>query len=196
MTINTEDLKNVEIDSIEIFLQKKIKIKGLVNLKFWKENDGEKIVKLSTKKYSGDEVKKKKLNFSEKLQIESDELPEFAKNEYDKENIPEYSKKEIEKYTKFDNDFLEKENHNVQRKDLNPSIDCEDFLCEYKVKFVIKFNRKTMYDESDEFVIDLYTLKPSFIDKCIQSYFKTKESSSFIFGDEIDLDKKNEKNQV
>ena len=196
LAINTEDLKNVEIDSIEIFLQKKIKIKGLVNLKFWKENDGEKIVKLSTKKFSGDEVKKKKLNFSEKLQIESDELPEFAKNEYDKENIPKYSKKEIEKYTKFDSNFLEKENHNVQRKDLNPSIDSEDFLCEYKVKFVIKFNRKTMLDESDELVIDLYTLKPSFIDKCIQSYFKTKESSSFIFGDEIDLDKKNEKNQV
>ena len=193
LVINTNDL-NEEIDSIEIFLEKKIKMKGNWKLLFWEKNNGEKIVKICPKKYSGDEVKKKILHFSEKLKIDSDELPEFVKNQYDINNISQYAKKEIEKYTKFDSDFLEKENHNIQRKDLNPSIDTEDFFCEYKVKFVIKFKDKKMYNEYDEFVIDLYTLKKSFIDECIKSYFNAKESSSFLSLDnQKDIDKKKRK---
>ena len=180
LTVNTSNLKNVKIDSIEFELQKIIKIKGLLNIKPWKENDGEKTVSLFKKKYSDDEVSGENLQFSLKLQIDSEELPEFVKNEYDNNNISDYCQKEIEKYIKFDSNFLEKESLNNHRKDLNPSIDTEDFSCEYKITFNFEFNKK-MFKESDEFAIDLYTLKPCHINECIKPYFEIKESSSFIF---------------
>lgn len=174
----SKDLKDIEIDSIELVLEKKLKIKqpaSLQNLKFWEENEGEKEETMFKEKYKGDEIKKNNMSFSLNLEIDKDEFPLFI-SEFDQKEKSEVSKKEIKRFIKFDENFVERDE---RREFLNPSINTELFSCEYRAKLNILFKNKTVFDKSEEFIIDLYTIKPSVIDKILENYFKTHENPLF-----------------
>ena len=140
--INSSDLIDLEIKTIEFVLQKKLCVKGLLDFQFFNKKE-ERII-MDSRKYEGD-VKKKKLKFAGKLKL----------NE-----IPEFSEKEIQRYTKFDGDFIERDD---QRMILNPSINTDLFSCEYKIKVNIKFDSYLKREISFGLVIDFYNMKPSFI---------------------------------
>ena len=126
-------------------------------------------------KYKGDEINKNVMNFSLNLEIDKDEFPLFI-SEFDKKEKSEVAKKEMKRFIKFDENFVERDE---RREFLNPSINTELFSCEYRVKLNINFKNKTVSDKSEEFIIDLYTLKPSVVDKIIEIYFKPHENPSF-----------------
>ena len=76
----TKDLKDVEIDSIELNLKQILKIKqppSIQNLKFFKGKGGEKENTMVSEKYKGDEIKKNVMNFSVNFEIDKDEFPSF-----------------------------------------------------------------------------------------------------------------------
>ena len=130
---------------------------------------------LFNKKYKGDEVKNKVMTFKENLQIDKNILPSFL-NEYDnKKEKSEMARKEIQRFTKFNENFLERDELRVE---LNPSINTDLFLCEYKVKLNINFSNGAS-NNKEEFLIDIYTLRPTIIDKFLEPYFNIKEHGSF-----------------
>ena len=178
--INSSDLIDLEIKTIEFVLQKKLCVKGLLDFQFFNKKE-ERII-MDSRKYEGD-VKKKKLKFAGKLKL----------NE-----IPEFSEKEIQRYTKFDGDFIERDD---QRMILNPSINTDLFSCEYKIKVNIKFDSYLKREISFGLVIDFYNMKPSFIDDYLKHIFIIKENPSFDNNleenknKEEDKSKKNEENK-
>ena len=171
LIINVTDLKDVEIKSVEITIEKIIKILGKINIKFWGEKDEIKNITVFTKTFEEDEVKNKILNFSEEIEIDKNELPEFVK-----ENNTPLNTKEIERFLRLDENFIDRDE---QRVELNPSIKTDFFSCDYKVKFNIKFSNKKAKEVNEEFLINLYTLKPSTIEENIANYFNTEENPSF-----------------
>ena len=171
LTVNKTDLKDVDIKSIEFTLEKILKITDKISLKFWGEDSRVKKITIFSKKYEDDEVKNKIMKYLENIEIDKNDLPEFVK----KNNEPKVYAKEISRFIKFDDDFIERDE---LRFELNPSIKTDLFFCEYKVILNIKFNKK-LDEIKDEFLIDLYTLKPNVIDKNNEHYFKIEESSSF-----------------
>ena len=189
LTVNKTDLKDVDIKSIEFTLEKILKITDKISLKFWGEDSRVKKITIFSKKYEDDEVKNKIMKYLENIEIDKNDLPEFVK----KNNEPKVYAKEISRFIKFDDDFIERDE---LRFELNPSIKTNFFFCEYKVKLNIKFNKK-LDEIKDEFLIDLYTLKPNVIDKNNEHYFKTEESSSFESqtGEQTDYDNLEEENK-
>lgn len=157
--INSSDLIDLEIKTIEFVLQKKLSVKGFLDFKFFNKKE-ERII-MNSRKYEGDIIKKKKLKFAGKLKL----------NE-----IPEFTEKEILRYTKFDKNFIERDD---QRMILNPSINTDLFSCEYKIKVNIKFDSYLKREISFGLVIDLYNMKPSFIDDYLKHIFIIKENPSF-----------------
>ena len=173
--INSSDLIDLEIKTIEFVLQKKLCVKGLLDFQFFNKKE-ERIV-MDSRKYEGD-VKKKKLKFAGKLKL----------NE-----IPEFSEKEIQRYTKFDGDFIERDD---QRMILNPSINTDLFSCEYKIKVNIKFDSYLKREISFGLVIDFYNMKPSFIDDYLKHIFIIKENPSFDKDLEENLNKEEDKSKT
>ena len=171
LTVNKTDLKDVDIKSIEFTLEKILKITDKISLKFWGEDSRVKKITIFSKKYEDDEVNNKIIKLLENVEIDKNDLPEFVK----KNNEPKVYAKEIARFIKFDDDFIERDE---LRFELNPSIKTDLFFCEYKVILNIKFNKK-LDEIKDEFLIDLYTLKPNVIDKNNEHYFKIEENSSF-----------------
>ena len=161
----------MDIKSIEFTLEKILKITDQISFKFFGEDSRVKKITIFSKKYEDDEVKNKIMKFLENVEIDKNDLPEFVK----KDNEPKAYAKEIARFIKFDDDFIERDE---LRFELNPSIKTDLFFCEYKVILNIKFNKK-LDEIKDEFLIDLYTLKPNVIDKNNEHYFKIEESSSF-----------------
>ena len=189
LTVNKTDLKDVDIKSIEFTLEKILKITDKISLKFWGEDSRVKKITIFSKKYEDDEVKNKIMKYLENIEIDKNDLPEFVK----KNNEPKVYAKEISRFIKFDDDFIERDE---LRFELNPSIKTDLFFCEYKVILNIKFNKK-LDEIKDEFLIDLYTLKPNVIDKNNEHYFKIEESSSFETqtGEQTDYDNLEEENK-
>lgn len=173
--INSSDLIDLEIKTIEFVLQKKLCVKGLLDFQFFNKKE-ERII-MDSRKYEGD-VKKKKLKFAGKLKL----------NE-----IPEFSEKEIQRYTKFDGDFIERDD---QRMILNPSINTDLFSCEYKIKVNIKFDSYLKREISFGLVIDFYNMKPSFIDDYLKHIFIIKENPSFDKDLEENLNKEEDKSKT
>ena len=174
----TKDLKDVELDSIEINLEQNLKMKqppSLQNLKIWEEKEGEKENTMFNEKYDGDKITKNVMNFSVNLEIDKDEFPVFI-SEFDQQEKSEVAKREIKRFIKFDENFVESDE---RREFLVPSINTDLFSCEYKVNMKIHFKNKIVSDKSEEIIIDLYTLKPSTIDKKLEYYFNTQENPSF-----------------
>ena len=154
--INSTELKNINVESIEVFLQKKIIIyKFPLNIE-------EKIVM--------DKQTFTELTFDKKI-IKINTQLKFS-NKY----IPELTEKEIEKYTDFDENFLERDDNRTQ---LNPSMDGNIFKCEYKIKINLVFDniyRKTIYEFFIIDIYDLYNINPESIPDYLKQYFIIKEN--------------------
>lgn len=133
-----------------------------------------KTIILFSKKYKEAELKNKIMKCKENIQIDKTILPSFI-NEYDKKERSEMARKEIERFTRFDENFLERDE---LRALLNPSISTDLFLCEYKVKFNIHFSNNNL-STKEEFTIDLYTLKPCVKNNLLEYFFNIQEYSSF-----------------
>jgi hypothetical protein len=162
LNIISKELKEIKIDSVDIILQKKIAIKG--------SNCGmpcylrEENYVMYEKKYSGLSVKKDFLDFDEILKAHI----------YD---IPDFTDREIERYSKFDLDFIERDD---QRMHINPSINIDQFICQYKVKINFRFNSFWKGDLKENFIIDMYTMKPSSNDEhYLKHLFSGEENSYF-----------------
>ena len=161
LNIISEELIDLGIDSVDIILQKKIAIKG--------SNYGmpcylkEINYIMYEKKYSGLSVKKDFLDFDEILKAHI----------YD---IPDFTDREIERYSKFDLDFIERDD---QRMHINPSINIDQFICQYKVKINIRFNSFWKGDLKENFIIDMYTMKPSSNDEQYLKYLFLGDENSY-----------------
>ena len=158
LDIDSSELIDLHIKSIEFILQKNIYVKGILDHKLF--NKMEERIKMFSKKYEGAEVNKKHLTFYEKVKLDKSEWPEFNEGT-------------LERYIKFDENFIERDD---QRKMLSPSINTDLFACEHKIKINIHFNG---YDINKYFVIDLYNIKPAFIDDFLKYYFIFEENPSF-----------------
>ena len=154
--INTTDLKDIKIELVEIYLQKKIVIYGLLL------NTEEKII-MNKKEFKNNQ---KIIKLSQSLQMEN-------------KDIPELTDKEIEKYTNFDEDFLERDDNRTQ---LNPNMEGNLFKCEYKVKINLIFNNYYKKSINEEFLIDMYdiyNLNTDSIPNYLKHIFLIKENEYF-----------------
>ena len=154
--INSTELKNINVESIEVILQKKIIIyKFPLNIE-------EKIVM--------DKQTFTELTFDKKIIKINTQL------KFSNKNIPELTEKEIEKYTDFDENFLERDDNRTQ---LNPSMNGNIFKCEYKIKINLVFDnilRKTIYEFFIIDIYDLYNINPESIPDYLKQYFLIKEN--------------------
>ena len=154
--INSTELKNINVESIEVILQKKIIIyKFPLNIE-------EKIVM--------DKQTFTELTFDKKIIKINTQL------KFSNKDIPELTEKEIEKYTDFDENFLERDDNRTQ---LNPSMNGNIFKCEYKIKINLVFDdifRKTIYEFFIIDIYDLYNINPESIPDYLKQYFIIKEN--------------------
>ena len=154
--INSTELKNINVESIEVILQKKIIIyKFPLNIE-------EKIVM--------DKQTFTELTFDKKIIKINTQL------KFSNKDIPELTEKEIEKYTDFDENFLERDDNRTQ---LNPSMNGNIFKCEYKIKINLVFDnilRKTKYEFFIIDIYDLYNINPESIPDYLKQYFIIKEN--------------------
>ena len=154
--INSTELKNINVESIEVILQKKIIIyKFPLNIE-------EKIVM--------DKQTFTELTFDKKIIKINTQL------KFSNKNIPELTEKEIEKYTDFDENFLERDDNRTQ---LNPSMNGNIFKCEYKIKINLVFDnifRKTINEFFIIDIYDLYNINPESIPDYLKQYFLIKEN--------------------
>ena len=154
--INSTELKNINVESIEVILQKKIIIyKFPLNIE-------EKIVM--------DKQTFTELTFDKKI------IKINAQLKFSNKDIPELTEKEIEKYTDFDENFLERDDNRTQ---LNPSMNGNIFKCEYKIKINLVFDdifRKTIYEFFIIDIYDLYNINPESIPDYLKQYFLIKEN--------------------
>ena len=154
--INSTELKNINVESIEVILQKKIII-----YKF-PLNKEEKIVM--------DKQTFTELTFDQKIIKINTQL------KFSNKDIPELTEKEIEKYTDFDENFLERDDNRTQ---LNPSMNGNIFKCEYKIKINLVFDNilwKTKYEFFIIDIYDLYNINPESIPDYLKQYFLIKEN--------------------
>ena len=149
--INSTELKNINVESIEVILQKKIIIyKFPLNIE-------EKIVM--------DKQTFTELTFDKKIIKINTQL------KFSNKDIPELTEKEIEKYTDFDENFLERDDNRTQ---LNPSMNGNIFKCEYKIKINLVFDnifRNTKYEFFIIDIYDLYNINPESIPDYLKQYF-------------------------
>ena len=154
--INSTELKNINVESIEVILQKKIIIyKFPLNIE-------EKIVM--------DKQTFTELTFDKKIIKINTQL------KFSNKDIPELTEKEIEKYTDFDENFLERDDNRTQ---LNPSMNGNIFKCEYKIKINLVFDnifRNTKYEFFIIDIYDLYNINPESIPDYLKQYFIIKEN--------------------
>ena len=176
--INSTELKNINVESIEVFLQKKIIIyKFPLNIE-------EKIVM--------DKQTFTELTFDQKIIKINTQL------KFSNKDIPELTEKEIEKYTDFDENFLERDDNRTQ---LNPSMNGNIFKCEYKIKINLVFDdifRKTIYEFFIIDIYDLYNINPESIPDYLKQYFLIKENKihkSLDEKDKKDTNNNEEKNK-
>ena len=176
--INSTELKNINVESIEVILQKKIIIyKFPLNIE-------EKIVM--------DKQTFTELTFDKKIIKINTQL------KFSNKDIPELTEKEIEKYTDFDENFLERDDNRTQ---LNPSMNGNIFKCEYKIKINLVFDnifRKTIYEFFIIDIYDLYNINPESIPDYLKQYFLIKENKihkSLNEKDKKDTNNNEEKNK-
>ena len=176
--INSTELKNINVESIEVILQKKIIIyKFPLNIE-------EKIVM--------DKQTFTELTFDKKIIKINTQL------KFSNKNIPELTEKEIEKYTDFDENFLERDDNRTQ---LNPSMNGNIFKCEYKIKINFVFDdifRTTIYEFFIIDIYDLYNINPESIPDYLKQYFIIKENkihNSLDEKDKKDTNNNEEKNK-
>ena len=157
--VNSTDLTNINIETIEVILQKNIIIYGLIL------NTNEELI-MNKKEFSKNEINKKISKFHPHLQFES-------------KDIPELTEKEIEKYITFDENFLDRDDNRTQ---LNPSIKGNLFKCEYKIIFNIIFDniyKKTINEEFNIDIYDIYNINQESIPNYLKHHFLINENDYF-----------------
>ena len=139
LDIDSSELKNIEIENIQIIFQKIITIKGLlINKKIETKNLYQKI-------YSGKEIKKNFQKIAETIKIEKIECPVFTE-------------REIGPFIKFDENFLERDDLRMQ---ISPSVNTELFSCVHNIKVLINFDSKLLLKQEANFPIDYYITHPN-----------------------------------
>lgn len=167
LDIDSNGLKNLEINSIKISLERLLEIKWQLISKIMPWTD-----KKEQKKKDVWKIEYKKGKIKEKMNetIKITDAPIF-KERYEDDDWPK-------RFIKFDEDFL---GYDEERKILTPSVNTHLFLCEYKICIKFELNEKVNSKKTseNELVIDFYTLKPKIIDDFLKHYFNEKENSSF-----------------
>ena len=159
ISINSSELKYLNIESIETIFQKKIIIFG------FPLNTEEKEI-LDKKSFKTIKSDQKIIKFNTQLKIEN-------------KNITELSQKEIERYSDFDENFLERDDN---RKQLTPSMESKYFKCEYKIEINIVLNnicRKTINKFFKICIYDIYNINIESIPENLKHYFLIKENEFF-----------------
>ena len=159
ISINSSELKYLNIESIETIFQKKIIISG------FPLNTEEKEI-LDKKSFKNIKSDQKIIKFNTQLKIEN-------------KNITELSQKEIERYSDFDENFLERDDN---RKQLTPSMESKYFKCEYKIEINIVLNnicRKTINKFFKICIYDIYNINIESIPENLKHYFLIKENEFF-----------------
>ena len=159
ISINSSELKYLNIESIETIFQKKIIIFG------FPLNTEEKEI-LDKKSFKNIKSDQKIIKFNTQLKIEN-------------KNITELSQKEIERYSDFDENFLERDDN---RKQLTPSMESKYFKCEYKIEINIVLNnicRKTINKFFKICIYDIYNINIESIPENLKHYFLIKENEFF-----------------
>ena len=159
ISINSSELKYLNIESIETIFQKKIIIYG------FPLNTEEKEI-LDTKSTKNIKSDQKIIKFNTQLK--------FANK-----HIPELSQKEIERFSDFDENFIERDDNRTQ---LTPSVDGNLFKCEYKIKINIVLNNIYSKTINEFFIIDIYDLYNINIESIpdnLKHYFLIKENEFF-----------------
>ena len=159
ISINSSELKYLNIESIETIFQKKIIIYG------FPLNTEEKEI-LDTKSTKNIKSDQKIIKFNTQLK--------FANK-----HIPELSQKEIERFSDFDENFIERDDNRTQ---LTPSMDGNLFKCEYKIKINIVLNNIYSKTINEFFIIDIYDLYNINIESIpdnLKHYFLIKENEFF-----------------
>ena len=157
--VNSTDLTNINIETIEVILQKNIIIYGLLL------NTNEELI-MNKEEFSKNEINKKISKFHPHLQFESKDIPELTENE-------------IKKYITFDEKFLERDDNRTQ---LNPSMKGNLFKCEYKIIFNIIFDniyRKTINEEFNIDIYDIYNINQESIPNYLKHHFLINENEYF-----------------
>lgn len=159
ISINSSELKYLNIESIETIFQKKIIIFG------FPLNTEEKEI-LDKKSFKNIKSDQKIIKFNTQLKIEN-------------KNIPELSQTEIKKYSVFDKNFIERDDNRTQ---LTPSMEGDLFKCEYKIKINIVLDniyRKTINEFFIIDIYDIYNINIDSIPKTLKHYFLIKENEFF-----------------
>ena len=159
ISINSSELKYLNIESIETIFQKKIIIFG------FPLNTEEKEI-LDKKSFKNIKSDQKIIKFNTQLKIEN-------------KNIPELSQTEIKKYSVFDKNFIKRDDNRTQ---LTPSMEGDLFKCEYKIKINIVLDniyRKTINEFFIIDIYDIYNINIDSIPKTLKHYFLIKENEFF-----------------
>ena len=160
ININSKELRNISVESIEIIFQKKITIYAY-------PIDTEEKTILDKKTFKNLKSESKIMKVNTQLKFEN-------------KDIRELSEREIEKYSHFDENFLERDDNRIQ---LTPSMSGNLFKCEYKAKINIIFDniyRKTINEFFIIDIYDIYNINPESIPNNLKHYFLIKENSFFI----------------
>ena len=161
ISINSSGLKYLNIESIETIFQKKIIISGFpLNIE-----EKEILDKQSIKNIKRDQ---KIIKFNTQLKFENKHIPELSQNE-------------IKKYSKFDENFIKRDDNRTQ---LTPTISKEKnfFKCEYKIKINMVLDnicRKTINEFFIIDIYDIYNINIESIPENLKHYFLIKENEFF-----------------
>ena len=157
--INSSELKEINIESIELILQKKIII--------------HKIGLDTEQKFIMDKKSFNKFKANQNIIKLNTEL------KFEKIDIPELSDNELLKYTTFNENFVKIDYNRTQ---LIPSMDGNLFKCEYKVKINFAFNNLFQKTINEFFILDIYdiyNINPETIPNNLKHYFLIKENKFF-----------------
>lgn len=160
--INSSELKEINIESIELILKKKIKIHLIKLFSFGTEQE----VIMDKKIFNKFKTNQNVIKLNTELKFKKIDIPELTDNE-------------ILKYTNFDENFVEIDNNRTQ---LNPSMNGNLFKCEYKLKINFSFNNfygKTITESFILDIYDLYNINPENIPNNLKHYFLIKENKLF-----------------
>ena len=160
--INSSELKEINIESIELILKKKIDINLFKPFRLGTEQE----VIMEKKIFNKFKKNQNVIELNTELKFKKIDLPELTDNE-------------ILKFTNFDENFVEIDHNRIQ---LNPSMNGNLFKCEYKLEINFVFDNfygKTMNEFFILDIYDTYNINPENIPDDLKHYFLFKENNFF-----------------
>ena len=160
--INSSEIKEINIESIELILKKKIDINLFKPFRLGTEQE----VIMEKKIFNKFKKNQNVIELNTELKFKKIDIPELTDNE-------------ILKYTNFDENFVEIDHNRIQ---LNPSMNGNLFKCEYKLEINFVFDNfygKTMNEFFILDIYDTYNINPENIPDDLKHYFLIKENNFF-----------------